>query len=145
MGVTLLSCVYMLEDMFMNGFEKEELEEALRAITSTLRKSEKAQLKLKAGYWQHTMTEQGIKSYKIAIDLIKNELETTVAEEELKGKYTKKELTEALNAIISAIGRVERVQPKFETGTSQHTLAVRRIQAYNVATQLIKRELKRFI
>lgn len=123
----------------LDKFTKEELEEALRAITSTINKSEKVQLKLKAGTFQHTMTVRGIKAYNIAIELIKKESET--AEDSFEGGYTKEEFEEALQALTSAISRVEKVLPKFNAGTPQHTLAIRRIKAFCIATDLIKREL----
>jgi len=125
----------------MDNFTKEELKEALRAITSTISKCEKVQLKLKAGTFQHTMTVRGIKAYNIVIELIKRELETNIIEDLFESKYRKEELEEALPAITSVISKVEKVLPKFETGTSQHTLAVRRIKAFFIATELIKREL----
>ena len=129
------------EDKFMDNFTKEEFEEALRAITSTISKSEKVQLKLKAGTFQYTMTVQGIKAYYIAIDLIKRALETNITEDSFERKYRKEELEEAILVITSVITRVEKVLPKLKTGTSQHTLAVRRIKAFNIATELITREL----
>lgn len=122
----------------MDKFTKEELEEALRAITSTINKSEKVQLKLKAGTFQHAMTVQGIKAYNISIELIKKELETNIAGDSFEGKYMKGEIAEALYALTSAIGRIERVLPKFNPGTSQHTLSIRRIKAFYIATELIK-------
>jgi len=133
-----------VEVIFMDSFTKEELEDARHAIASTLSKCEKAQLKLKSGTFQHTMIVQGIKAYKIAIELIKKEPETNITNNSFESKYMKNELEEAIQAITSATGRVEKILPKFEKGTSQHTLAIRRIKAFCIATELIKRELKRF-
>ncbi|MDV0447033.1 hypothetical protein MsAg5_09050 [Methanosarcinaceae archaeon Ag5] len=56
--------------------------------------------------------------------------------------YTKEELEEALLAIDSTIGKCEKVQPKLKPGTSQHTLLVRRIKAFQIASALIKKELE---
>ncbi|MGE5455522.1 MAG: hypothetical protein ACM3O4_00225 [Ignavibacteriales bacterium] len=58
----------------MNKFTKEELEEALRAITSTINKCEKVQPKLKQGTSQHTLLVRRIKALNIASELIKKEL-----------------------------------------------------------------------
>lgn len=58
----------------MNKFTKEELEEALRAITSTISKCEKVQPKLKQGTSQHTLLVRRIKALNIASELIKKEL-----------------------------------------------------------------------
>lgn len=59
---------------FMDKFTKEELEEALRAIDSTISKCEKVQPKLKQGTSQHTLLIRRIKALYIASALIKREL-----------------------------------------------------------------------
>ena len=56
-------------------------------------------------------------------------------------QFSKEDLEEALRAIASTISKCEKVQPKLKQGTSQHTLLVRRINALNIASALIKREL----
>lgn len=58
----------------MDTFSKEELEEALRSIASTISKCEKVQPKLKPGTSQHTLLIRRIKALNIAIALIKREL-----------------------------------------------------------------------
>lgn len=59
----------------MNDYTKEELEEALRAITSTIGKCEKVQPKLKQGTSQDTLLTRRIKAFHIASSLIRRELE----------------------------------------------------------------------
>jgi len=125
----------------MDKYTKEELQEAIRAITSTINKSKKALLKLKAGAWQHTMTEQALKADNIAIALLNRELAINPDKGTCKSKYTEEELKNALEAVTSVMSRVEKVQPKFEAGTPQHTLAVRRIKALSISSAFIKREL----
>jgi hypothetical protein len=61
----------------MNKFTREELEEALRAISSTISKCEKVQPKLKQGTSQHTLLVRRIKALEIASILIKRELEVS--------------------------------------------------------------------
>jgi hypothetical protein len=56
-------------------FTREELEEALRAIVSTISKCEKVQPKLKQGTSQHTLLVHRIKALYIASSLITRELE----------------------------------------------------------------------
>jgi hypothetical protein len=60
----------------MDNFTKEELEEALRAISSTISKCEKVQPKLKPGTSQHTLLMRRIKSLQIASSLITQALES---------------------------------------------------------------------
>ncbi len=58
----------------MDNFTKEDLEEALRSIASTINKCEKVQPKLKQGTSQYTLLERRIKALYIASALIKREL-----------------------------------------------------------------------
>jgi hypothetical protein len=58
----------------MDAFTKEDLDEALRAIASTISKCEKVQPKLKPGTSQHTLLIRRIKALQIASALIKREL-----------------------------------------------------------------------
>lgn len=59
----------------MNNYTKEELEEALRAISSTINKCKKVLPKLKQGTSQHTLLIRRIKALHIASALITKELE----------------------------------------------------------------------
>lgn len=59
----------------MHAYTKEELEEAVRSITSTLNKCEKVLPKLQEGSSQHTLLVRRIKSFQIALDLMNRELE----------------------------------------------------------------------
>lgn len=56
--------------------------------------------------------------------------------------FTKFELEEASRAITSTISKLEKVQPKLKQGTPQHTLVIRRIKAFNIASELIQKELE---
>ena len=58
----------------MTGYTKEELEEALKAITSTVGKCEKAILKLKENSAQHTLLSRRIKAFRISVELIEKAL-----------------------------------------------------------------------
>ena len=59
----------------MGQYTKEELQEALRSIASTISKCEKVQPKLKPGTSQHTLLVRRIKALHIASDLIQKELD----------------------------------------------------------------------
>ncbi|OGD69722.1 hypothetical protein A3I18_01130 [Candidatus Campbellbacteria bacterium RIFCSPLOWO2_02_FULL_35_11] len=58
--------------------------------------------------------------------------------------FTKEELEEALRAIVSTTSKCEKIQPKLNQCTSQHTLLVRRIKAFQIASTLIENELKNY-
>jgi hypothetical protein len=117
-------------------FTEIELREAARAIASTRMKSEKAILKLKEGSAQQRLTARGIAAYSLALNLIAREL----GEPHEPILYTKESLEQALEAFAFAADRVENVLPKFAAGTSQHTLVIRRLRAFEIAVALIRRE-----
>lgn len=56
--------------------------------------------------------------------------------------YTKEELDEALRAIASTIGKIEKVRGKDTLGTSQRTLIERRLRALQIASELIEAKLE---
>ena len=112
-----------------------DLSEVARAILSALMKSEKAILKLKEGSPQFRMTAENIRAPQTALALIGREQGTQDAL-----VFGKEELASAQAAFASMTARVEKVLPKFTVGTPQHTLAVRRIRAFEIAEQLIQAE-----
>ena len=120
----------------MLPFSETELREAARAIFSTRMKSEKAILKLKDGSAQHRLTARGIAAYSLALTLIAREL----GELQELPEFTAESLALAQEAFAFASTRVEAILPKFAAGTPQHTLAVRRLRAFEIAVALIRRE-----
>ena len=120
----------------MEVFSKEELSEAARAIDSTRMKSEKAILKLKEGTAQYRLTARGIAAYALALQLIARE-QGDYAE---KVNFSQESLNQASEAFAFAATRVTSVLPKFAAGMPQHTLAVRRLHAFAIAQELIRRE-----
>ncbi|MCE9572536.1 MAG: hypothetical protein K8W52_05220 [Deltaproteobacteria bacterium] len=61
-------------------FSRDDLQEALRAIASTISKCEKVQPKLRPGTSQHTLLARRIKALRIASALIERELGASAAE-----------------------------------------------------------------
>ena len=120
----------------MLQFSEIELREAARAIASTRMKSEKAIQKLKENTAQYRLTARGIAAYSLALSLLSREL----GEVTEQSPFSQEELSQAREAFVFASTRVQSVLPKFAAGTPQHTLAVRRLKAFEIATALILRE-----
>jgi len=55
--------------------------------------------------------------------------------------FTKEDLSEALRAITSLLGKCEKAQEKLRQGTSQWSLTKNRIKALRVSEALIRRAL----
>lgn len=96
----------------MNCYSEEELEEALQIIASTISRCEKIHPKFIAGTSQHTLLKNRIRSLYIS--------KSFIIHDETLNRYTKEELTEALNPIASIINKCEKAQLKFREGTSRH-------------------------
>ncbi|MEN6339641.1 MAG: hypothetical protein ABFD03_05905 [Clostridiaceae bacterium] len=124
----------------MEQFTNDELSEAQRAIESSLHKSEKVLQKLREGTFSHSFTARGIAAYDLALELIQTELHKNGSIVANVQNRTVQELDDAIRFFEYARNRVEKVLPKFQEGTPQHTLAVRRIRAFEIAETLIKSE-----
>ena len=126
----------------MGEFTQLELEAAQKAVASTIHKIERVQMTL--GAKQPPRTAQmktgarRLKALYIAASLIEQEMKADLTE-----SYTKAELEEAIKDTLSFVRQIEKVKPKFEEGTPQHTLAIRRIRAFQIAGALMEREMSR--
>lgn len=58
-------------------------------------------------------------------------------------EYTREELSEALRAIQSVIGKCEKMRGKFKEGSSHYSLLKNRLNAMYIAKALIEREMGR--
>ena len=125
----------------MPDFSEIDLSEARRAIVSALHKSEKALLKLKQGTFSHTLTVRGISAYRIALELINEACKPESSAGETPQTRTEADMLEAVQFFESTIAKVEKVLPKFAEGTPQHTLAIRRIRAFEIADTLIREHM----
>lgn len=126
----------------MPDYSDFELSEARRVIESALHKSEKALLKLKQGTFSHTLTLKGIKAYRVALELIDEASEPKNYTDGNSLTRTEADLLDAVQFFESTIARVKKVLPKFAAGSPQHTLAVRRIRAFEIAGTLIRERLR---
>lgn len=55
-------------------------------------------------------------------------------------RYSAEELKKALQVVSSTIKNCEKIQPKFDKGTAQHTLLKNRIKALYISKALILKE-----
>lgn len=118
----------------MGKYTNEELEEALRIVSSIINRCEKAQLKFAEGTSQHTLLFNRIKAMYISKLLLTNE--------NVIDKYTKEELKAALPPVSSIISKGEKAQLKFEEGTSHHTRFNKMIKAMYISKSLIIKEIE---
>ncbi|AWK51563.1 hypothetical protein DIC82_11220 [Clostridium beijerinckii] len=119
----------------MEEYTREELEEALRVVSSTISNCEKMQPKFHEGTSQHTLLKNRIKALYISKSLI--------ADEDIVDTYIKKELREAIAPVSSIISKCEKAQLKFAEGTSHHTRLNRIIKAMYISKSLITDEISK--
>lgn len=121
----------------MIEFSKNELEMAQKAIQSTIRKSEKVvetlSTKESSKQSQIKMVEERLHVFYTANALLLMALNESPLEK------IKKEDIEDLKRILPPIKKqIEDMLYKFNSGTSQHTLAIRRIRAFEIVLALAK-------
>ncbi|MGI6448729.1 MAG: hypothetical protein ACOX3R_00115 [Desulfitobacteriia bacterium] len=119
----------------MDKYPREELEEALQIVSSTISRCEKIQPKFAEGTSQHTLLKNRIKAMYIAKSLITGQ--------NVRDKYAQEELTEALRPVASIISKCEKAQLKLAEGTSQHARFMSIIKAMYVAKSLITDEIRK--
>jgi hypothetical protein len=117
----------------LESYAKEELDETLYIIESTISKCERMQLKFAKGTSQYTLLENRIKSLKISKSLMTGE--------GTLGKFSKQELIDALTPISSIISKCEKAQEKHSEGTAHYTRLKKIIKAMYISKALITDEI----
>lgn len=124
----------------MREFTSIELEAAQKAILSQIHKNEKAKETLLQKQTPRTsqvkMVDRNLKVLYLMSSLIASE-----QRKDISNSYSKEDLEDAVRNTRLLVEKVEKIKPKFKEGTPQHTLAIRRIEAFNIALVLIEREL----
>ena len=119
------------------GFTREELEEALRAVASMILRTEKSKAKFAQGTPQYTLQRNRLAALHIASSLIAKELR----KDSLTNDYTKEDLEKAVAPIASLVSKSEKAQKKLAPGTWQHTMLENNLKALNIASALITKVL----
>lgn len=119
----------------MGEYTREELEEALQIVASTIVRCEKAQPKFEKGTSQHTLLRNRIKALNISKSLI--------LDEHVEAKYAKEELADALKPVSSIISKCEKAQLKFMEGSSHHNRFKNMIKAMYISKSLITDEISK--
>lgn len=121
----------------MDHFTREDMKEALQAISSMIDRTEKSQEKFAQGTAQHTLQKNRLRALNIACSLIRKEL----AERHDMDSYMKEDLEKALAPIASLISKSEKAQSKLAEGTWQHTMLGNNLKALKLASPLLDKAL----
>ena len=119
----------------MGQYTREELLEALQVVSFSISKGEKVLPQFAEGIAQHTLLKSRLRSMYISKALITSE--------EIRGKYTKEELNEALLPVSSVIGECENAMLNFAEGSSNHTRLTNIIKAMSISKSLIIDEISK--
>ncbi|WP_050699256.1 hypothetical protein [Anaeromassilibacillus senegalensis] len=119
----------------MRDDTKEERNNALQVLVSTLRRCENIQPKFTEGTPQHSLLRNRIKALTIAKSLLLNE--------SVSDSYTKEDLLKALPPLSSIISKCEKAQRKFTEGTPHYRRFQKMITAVRFSETLILDEIDR--
>lgn len=117
----------------MKKYSQEELQNALKVVSSSISKCEKIHPKFKEGTSQFSLLRNRIKALKISQCLIEND-------ENIK-EYTEEDLEKALPPVISIINKTEKAQSKYGEGTSQFRRFSPLISTMYISKALIEEEI----
>lgn len=121
----------------MDDFTKKDMEEALRAITSMISRTEKAKEKFAQGTSQHSLQKNRLQALHIASSLIAKGLTVSDAVD----CYAEEDLKNALAPIASLIRKSEKARAKLAQGTWQHTMLSNNLKALHIALPLLTKAL----
>ena len=119
----------------MDKYTRDELEEALQIVSTTIVRCKEAQQKFAEGTSQYTLLKNRINALCISKSLI--------AGEGVIDKYTKEELTDAIQPVSSIISKCEKAQQKHVEGTAYHTRFKNIIKAMYISKSLITDEISK--
>ncbi|MEA4894932.1 MAG: hypothetical protein VB064_06680 [Oscillospiraceae bacterium] len=119
----------------MGEYTREESEEALQIVASTIVRCEKAQSKFAEGTSQHTLLSNRIKALYISKSLLIDDQDEV--------KYSKEELENALNPVSSIISKCEKAQLKFTDNSSHYNRFKNIIKAMYISKSLITDEISK--
>jgi hypothetical protein len=117
----------------MGKYTREELEEALKIISSVIMRCEKAQTKFVEGTSQYMLLKNRLKAMYISKSLIVGE----------NGKFTKEELIKALRPVSSIISKCEKAQQKLAEGSAHYIRFIDLIKAMGISRSLIADEINK--
>ncbi|MDY3359373.1 MAG: hypothetical protein SOY04_03085 [Clostridium celatum] len=117
----------------MKNYLQEELQNALKVVSSTISRCEKIQPKFKEGTSQFSLLRNRIKALKISKCLIEKDESMQI--------YTKDELEKALPPVISIINKTEKAQSKYDEGTTPFKRFSPIISAMYISKALIEKEI----
>ena len=118
----------------------QELGAARRAFSSSISKCEKAKTKLKTDSPQRKWVDRQLEAFYLAVSLIDKSL-CEPKPGNANERYAEMALKEADKTLKQLIEKCEKLPEKFKSGSPQHTLAIRRLQAFHIAETLIARAL----
>lgn len=123
------------------GFTPAALLCAQKAIASTIRKDEKVLATLGAKQPQDTAQQSRVARQLRVLTLAAAFIGHALGESP-RPACTAPDLAEAAGLLSALTRQVQSILPKFKAGTPQHTLARRRVQAFQIAQALIGRAQK---
>lgn len=127
----------------MTDYTKEQLDEALVAVSSIICRCEKMDGKFVEGTAQYSLLKNRIKALRISealITTVRDALPEQVSQR-FKELYPKDELEKALPPVISIIRKCEKAQSKYAEGTAHYNRFAKMIQPLQLSKTLLEETL----
>ncbi|HML49128.1 MAG TPA: hypothetical protein PKE04_20500 [Clostridia bacterium] len=116
------------------AYTPEALAQAIKALRSSIGKCEKAREKLKESSPQRKWVDRQLKAYRAAVWLMENPADAGKQDAQWDSPQ---ELRGCRETYALLIRRCEVLPAQFQESSPQRTLALRRLEAFRIATALI--------
>lgn len=117
----------------MEIHSQEDLDAALKIVSSSITKCEKMQTKFAEGTSQHSLLKNRINALYISKSLLSNDSNI--------GKYTQADVEHALPPVLSIINKTEKAQSKYDSDNAQYKRFMPLIKAMHISKSLIETEI----
>lgn len=117
-----------------SGYSRQELDEALKTISSIVSKCENIHPKFAEGTSQHTLLKNRINALNISKSLISGEVHSQ--------KYKKEDLAEALKPVDSIMSKCKKAQQKFDMGDIHYNRHNKIIKAMQISKSFLEYKIK---
>lgn len=117
----------------MTNYSNDAYLNAIKELDKSIHKCEGIHPKFKVGTSQHTLLINRIKALKICKSLIEDKINISS-----NVNYTKKELDEALNPIVSIKNKCLKAQSKYDLNNKQYNRYISLIDSMFICETLIK-------
>jgi len=116
----------------MNDIDQRAIEEVMEALSSMISRTENVKTSFKEGSAQHSLQRNRLQALRIALDLVKDPVES---------HYSQGELVASEAPIVSLISKSEKARQKLKPDSWQYAMLTHNLTALNTVLPILKKAI----